>query len=209
MTIRRTAARLLAGVLVLVALPCAAWAQATAQISGTVRDQDGGVLPGVSVTVVSVETGLTRTTVTNETGTYALPNLPLGTHRLEASLQGFQTYAQTGIVLQVNSSPVINPVLNVGTLTESVEVVASAAMVETRAVGVGQVMENERILALPLNGRNVADLIVLSGQATQTAGTTAGSRSFRSGDAQLSVGGGLRGGETYLLDGASYKNLFD
>ncbi|MGH9257785.1 MAG: hypothetical protein ACRD3C_24770 [Vicinamibacterales bacterium] len=62
---------------------------------------------------------------------------------------------QAGIILQVNSSPVINPVLNVGELTETVEVVASAAMVETRAVGVGQVMENERILSLPLNGRNL------------------------------------------------------
>ena len=209
MTIRRTAARLLAGVFILVALPCAAWAQATAQIGGTVRDQDGGVLPGVAVTVTSTETGLIRTTITNETGTYALPNLPLGTHRFEASLQGFQTYVQTGIILQVNASPVINPGLTVGALTESVEGVASAAMVETRAVGVGQVMENERILSLPLNGRNVADLIVLSGQAVQTAGTTAGSRSFRSGDVQLSVGGGLRGGESYLLDGARYKNLFD
>jgi hypothetical protein len=209
MALRKTAARTLAGLLVLVAFPCAVWAQATAQISGTVRDQDGGVLPGVAVTVTSTDTGLTRTTITNETGTYALPNLPLGTHRLEASLQGFQTYVQTGILLQVNSSPVINPVLNVGTLAESVEVVASAAMVETRAVGVGQVMENERILSLPLNGRNVADLIVLSGQAVQAGSTTAGSRSFRSGDPLLAVGGGLRGGESYMLDGARYKNLFD
>lgn len=185
------------------------WAQATAQISGTARDQEGGVLPGVEVTVTHVETGLTRTTITNEAGVYALPNLPLGTHRLEASLPGFRTYVQSGIVLQVNSSPVINPVLSLGEISEIVEVTASAAMVETRAVGVGQVIENERILALPLDSRNVADLIVLSGQAVQTGTTGAGSRAVRNGDPALSIGGGLRGGTAYLLDGATYKNLFD
>ena len=65
-----------------------AWAQATATISGTVRDQSGAVLPGVTVTVTQQETGLTRTTVSNETGSYVLPNLPLGPYRLEAMLQG-------------------------------------------------------------------------------------------------------------------------
>src|SRR5215467_4281801 len=84
------------------------WAQATAQISGTARDQSGAVLPGVEIRVTQTDTSITRETVTNETGSYALPNLPVGPYRLEASLPGFRTYAQTGIVLQVNSSPAIN-----------------------------------------------------------------------------------------------------
>jgi hypothetical protein len=73
---------------------------------------------------------------------------------------GFWHVCQTGIVLQVNANPVINVVLQVDQLSEQVEVQANAAMVETRRVGVGQVIENERILELPLNGRNAADLIV-------------------------------------------------
>src|ERR1044072_4283681 len=87
------------------------WAQATAQISGTARDQSGAVLPGVEITATQTDTGITRTTVTNETGSYVLPNLAWGPYRLEATLPGFRTYAQSGIVLQVNGSPVINVAL--------------------------------------------------------------------------------------------------
>src|SRR5882762_7039872 len=97
------------------ALSCiSVWAQATAQISGTVRDQSGAVLPGVQLTATQTETGVIRNTVTNETGSYVLPNLALGPYRLEATLPGFRSFVQTGIVLQVNASPVINPVLQVG-----------------------------------------------------------------------------------------------
>ena len=145
---------------------CMAWAQATAQISGTVKDQSGAVLPGVEVTATQTETGIARDAVTNETGSYVLPNLPIGPYRLEAALPGFRTYVQTGIVLQVNSSPVINPVLEVGQVSEQVEVQANAALVETRSAGVGQVVENARILELPLNGRQVIELIALAGAAT-------------------------------------------
>src|SRR5262252_5701618 len=143
-----------------VALACGnVWAQATAQISGTVRDQTGAVLPGVEVTVTQTETGVARMAVTNETGLYVLSNLPIGPYRLEAGLPGFRTFVQTGIVLQVNSSPAINLVLEVGQVTEQVEVQANAALVETRNAGIGQVVENARVLELPLNGRNVNDLI--------------------------------------------------
>src|SRR2546427_5512299 len=134
------------------------WAQATAQIAGTVRDQSGAVLPGVEVTVTQTETGTTRTAVTNETGSYVLSNLPIGPYRLEAGLPGFRTFVQTGIVLQVNASPAINPVLAVGQVTEQVEVQANAALVETRSAGVGSVVENARILDLPLNGRAIVEL---------------------------------------------------
>src|SRR6266704_7035325 len=94
------------------------WGQATAQISGTVKDPSGAVLPGVEITVTQTDTGITRNAVTNETGSYVLPNLAIGPYRLEAGLPGFRTYVQTGIVLQVNSSPAINPVMAVGQVTE-------------------------------------------------------------------------------------------
>src|SRR2546421_4924143 len=118
------------------ALTCTtAWAQATAQISGTVRDSSGAVLPGVEVTATQTETGISRTTVTNETGSYVLPNLPLGPYRLQAMLPGFQTYVQTGITLQVNDNLVINAPLQVGQGSQQVEVQANEALVETRRTG--------------------------------------------------------------------------
>src|SRR5262245_60303394 len=107
-------------------------AQGTAQVSGTVKDQSGAVLPGVEVTATQTATGAARNTVTNETGSFVLPNLPVGPYKLEAALPGFRTFLQTGILLQVNTSPVINPVLEVGQVNERVEVEANAALVETR-----------------------------------------------------------------------------
>src|SRR6266480_3545127 len=145
------------------------WGQATAQISGTARDASGAVLPGVEITATQTQTGTARTTISNETGFYVLPSLPLGPYKLEASLAGFRTFAQTGIVLQVNSNPVVDVSLQVGQVSETVEVQANAAQVETRSAGVGQVFETQRILDLPLNGRNVTDLITASGLAVQTA----------------------------------------
>ena len=150
---KRIAFRLLIGLLISILSCAAVWAQATAQISGTAKDQSGAVLPGVEVTATQIDTGVARSTVTNETGFYVLPNLALGPYRLEAGLPGFRTFVQTGIVLQVNSSPVVNPTLEVGQVSEQVEVQANAALVETRSQGVGQVIENQRILELPLNGR--------------------------------------------------------
>src|SRR5262245_18531599 len=139
------------------------WAQATAQISGAVRDQSAAVLPGVEVTATQTDTDISRMTVTNESGSYVLPNLPLGPSRLEAGLPGFRTFVQTGIVLQVNNNAVINIVLQVGQVTEQVEVQANVSLVETRSASVGQVMETARIVELPLNGRNAQELLLLGG----------------------------------------------
>jgi Carboxypeptidase regulatory-like domain len=183
-------------------------AQATAQISGTVKDQSGAVLPGVEVTVTQTETAAARTAVTNETGSYVLSNLPIGPYRLEAGLPGFRTYIQTGIVLEVNGSPTINPVLEVGQITEQVEVQANAALVETRNVGVGAVVENARILELPLNGRNVIDLVGIIGAATPAPTVDGGQRDpFARGS--VSVAGGMNSGLNYTLDGANHDNQFD
>jgi len=130
---------LMAGLLVFGWTAGSIWAQATAQISGAVRDQSGAVLPGVEVTVTQTDTGVTRTAVSNETGNYVLSNLPIGPYRVEAGLPGFRTFVQTGIVLVVNSAPVINPVLQVGQVSEQVEVQANATLVETRATGVNRI----------------------------------------------------------------------
>ena len=194
----------LSGVLVLVLGRTDVWAQATAQISGTARDQSGAVLPGVEITATQTDTGISRNTVSNENGSYVMPNLALGPYRLEAVLPGFRTYAQTGIVLQVNSNPVINVTLEVGQVSEHVDVQANAALVETRSSTVGSVVENQRILELPLNGRNVTDLITLAGGAVQQ-GTT--SQNFYAGQPVLAVAGSAGWGTDYTLDGSDHLNF--
>src|SRR5947209_886515 len=183
------------------------WAQATAQISGRVQDTTGAVLPGVEVTATQTGTGIARTAVTNETGSYVLPNLPIGPYRLQAALPGFRTYVQSGIALEVNSSPVLNIVLEVGQVTETIEVQANAALVETRNSGIGEVVENARILDLPLNGRNVVELVALAGAAAPTVTLTGQSRDpFAQGN--VSVAGGLNSGLNYTLDGADHNNPY-
>src|SRR6266705_4296972 len=182
-----------------------AWAQATAQISGAVQDQSGAVLPGAEVTATQTDTGVSRMTITNETGYYVLPNLPLGPYRLEAGLPGFRKFTQTGIVLQVGSNPVINIGLQVGQASETIEVQANAALVETRATGVGQVIDNVRVLELPLNGRQVTELIILSGAAV--GGGTQGTNRTWPTDV-ISVGGGLNNGLTYLLYGGTHNDPY-
>ena len=206
---KRSVLATVSGLLVSVLCAAPVWAQGTAQISGTVKDQSGAVLPGVEVTAMHVETGISRNTVTNETGSYVLPNLAVGPYRLEAALPGFRTYVQTGIVLQVGSSPVVNPVLGLGQVSEQVEVQANAAMVETRNSGVGHVIENQRILELPLNGRGVTELITLSGAAVQTGSTRNNNSGQVGGSPFISVGGGLGFGVAYSLDGANHLNFIN
>src|SRR5437762_1075660 len=187
------------------------WAQATAQISGAVKDQSGAVLPGVEITATQTETGIARSAVTNETGSYVLSNLVVGPYRMEAALPGFRTYVQSGIVLQVNASPVINIVLEVGQVAEQVEVQANAALVDTRNSTVGSVIENERVLELPLNGRNVTDLIVLAGGAVDQSTGSQSINVMAIGGAAgtspvLSIAGGASWGAGYSLDGANHVN---
>ncbi len=194
----------LAGALTFVLTTAPAWAQlSTAQLSGRVTDESGAVLPGVTVTATQTDTGLTRSVTTDATGSYVLPNLPTGPYRLEVALQGFRTYAQTGIVLQVAATPAINVVLALGNLQETVSVEAAAPLVDVQSAGISDVVDNERIVELPLQGRQVTDLIVLAGAAVQTG--VVGSRNFPGG-VTISVAGGLPTGVGYLLDGATHNS---
>jgi hypothetical protein len=185
------------------------WAQSTAQISGSVADQSGAVLPGVDVTVTQTQTGFTRAAITNETGSYVLANLPIGPYKLEVALAGFRTYVQNGIVLAVSSNPVFNVKLDVGQVAETVEVQANAAMVETRTTGISQLIDNTRVLELPLNGRQVTELVLLSGAATtSTQGTlNPGSRNYPT--IIIQVAGGMQAGVTYNLDGGNHNDPYN
>ena len=199
----RTIRDVVVSALVLVLTCTAAWAQATAELNGRVTDESGAVLPGVTVTATQTATGFMRTVATDEAGTWTMPNLPIGPYRLEVSLQGFRTYVQTGIVLQVDARPTINAVLAVGNLQETVSVEAAAPLVDVRSAGISTVVEQERIVELPLQGRQVTDLIVLAGAAVETGRPN--SRNFQGG-VNISVAGGLQFGVAYTLDGAVHND---
>ncbi|MBI4886693.1 MAG: TonB-dependent receptor, partial [Acidobacteria bacterium] len=202
--------RVVAGsALVLVLAATHALAQATAQISGTVFDASGGVLPGVTVTAAQTDTGVRREAVSDERGAFTLTNLPLGPYRLEVSLAGFRTYQQTGIVLQVGSSPTINVTLSLGELSETVAVEAAAPLVDTQRAGIGAVIENARIVELPLNGRNPMQLIELAGAAVATGEASTRSVQGSSGGVEIAVAGGLGSSTAYMLDGAMHNNPYD
>jgi len=160
--------------LIFVLTTATAWSQlATAELNGRVTDSSGGVLPGVTVSATQTATGLVRTAVTDENGAYLISNLPTGPYRLEVALQGFRTYVQTGIVLQVGATPTINAALELGSVEETVTVEAAAPIVDVRSAGISNVVENERILELPLNGRNAAELVLSVGAAVQTGTVSA------------------------------------
>jgi len=192
-------------VLFVCTLGCATlFGQATAQINGTVSDPSGALSPGVEVTATQTATGISRATVTNESGAYILPNLPVGPYRIEMALAGFRTFVQSGIILEVNATRVVNAVLEVGQVAETVEVQSDATMVEARTTGVGEVITNTQILDLPLVGRETQDLISLVGAAAQTGVETQTSRSF-AGIARFTIAGGSDRGNSYTLDGASHN----
>src|SRR5687767_11865882 len=180
-----------------------AWAQATAELAGRVTDESGAVLPGVTVTATQTDTRVERSTVTDGAGAWIMSNLPTGPYRLEVSLQGFRTYVQTGLVLQVGATPTINAALELGSLEETVTVEAAAPLVDVRSAGISNVVEQERIVELPLQGRQVTDLLVLSGAAVQTG--VVNNRGMPGG-VSISVAGGLTTAVAYILDGAMHNN---
>ena len=169
-----------------------AWAQLnTAELNGRVTDTSGAVLPGVTVTATQTATGLVRSAVTDDTGTYLLSNLPTGPYRLEVALQGFRSYVQTGLVLTVGATPTVNAVLELGSLEETITVDAATPLVDVRSAGISNVVEQERIVELPLQGRQVTDLLVLSGAAVQTG---PGTQRIQPGGVKIAVAGGLETG---------------
>ena len=184
----------------------AGWAQATSQIQGTIQDATGAAVPGAEIKATQTGTGAVRTTTSGADGGYVLTNLPIGPYRIEVSKQGFSQFVQTGVVLQVSASPTIDVAMKVGQVTEQVQVEANAALVETQSTGIGAVIENQRILELPLNGRQATDLIQLAGAAVPSG--TSSSRSMQGGQA-ISVAGGQTFGVAYFLDGGIHNNPFD
>ena len=168
----------------------------TGVVLGTVRDAAGAVVPGAVVTMINAGTNARDESVSDERGDFIVPQLPPGTYRLEAAMQGFKGFVRTAVALQVQQQVRIDVVLEIGQMAETVNVVAGTSVVDTTTSSVGKVVDNARIQALPLNTRNIYSLIYL------TPGVTGGI-----GNSHNQVGysvNGVRGGlmET-LIDGSS------
>jgi len=193
------------------AAPVRAQAGASAQISGLVSDPSGAVVPNAKVTATHIDTGLVRTTISGADGIYALPNLPVGSYKLEVQAGGFETYIQTGIVLEVSNAVTVNVQLRVGEAKQQIEVAANASMVQTQTTSVASVMDNARVLDLPLNGRQATDLLMLMGAATNTTDSNLTdiktSKNYFSSDS-ISVAGGQSSATSYRLDGGTHMDNF-
>ncbi|MDQ2949541.1 MAG: carboxypeptidase regulatory-like domain-containing protein, partial [Acidobacteriota bacterium] len=187
--------------------PLLAQAVASAQIRGVVSDSQGGVIPNAKITVMQTDTGLVRKTISNSDGTYLLANLPVGQYRLDVMAAAFRTYEQSGIELHVGGSVGINVTLQVGSSSEHIEVTANAGMVEVQKPAISEVINQQSMVDLPLNGREAAQLLLLVGaSASVTAGAPHsfdlhGTRSYIL-SVPYSVAGGQANANNWLLDGA-------
>src|SRR5437667_902560 len=157
-------ARLGIAILVLIAVGnCLVFAQgSTATISGVVRDASGALVPGVSITVKHIESGLTRTAVANENGGYSLQFLPVGPYEVTTDMPGFKQQLRRGINLAVGQEAVVNLTLEVGSVAENVTVIEEAPLVNTTLSSTSGLITEAQIKDLPLNGRSFDQLLTLN-----------------------------------------------
>jgi outer membrane receptor protein involved in Fe transport len=145
-------------------LGSAAFAQSTAingTIEGTVKDEQGALLPGVTVTVTNIDTGDQRVVVTNERGLYRAPLLSLGNYRVAAEIQGFKKFEQTGVSLRAGQTAVIDVALSVGAVAETITVTADSPLVDLAKIEQGRTLTEAEIKTLPLTSRNPYNFALL------------------------------------------------
>ena len=181
---------------------------AVAQVSGQVSDPNGAAIPGASVRMTEVDRSVVHTVMTDANGNYLLPGLPVGHYKLEISKQGFKTYLLKEIVLQVNDHVSFNAPLQIGSVAETVEVASEAPLVQTENSAISNVVDSQRMVDLPLNGRYATDLVLISGASLNApVGDETGTKSFYS-SKTISVAGGQANGTNYLLDGGDNNDTF-
>src|SRR6478672_6230589 len=149
-----------------VARPLAQSQAINGTIEGTITDQSGAALPGVSITVSNVDTGETRVVVSNATGVYRAPLLPLGRYKVSAELQGFRKFEQQGLTLSAGQSAVINVILSVGNMAETVTVTSEASISEPGKIDLGRTISETEIRNLPLVSRNPYNFAFLQANVT-------------------------------------------
>jgi hypothetical protein len=178
-------------------------------------DVSGGSVPQTTVKVLNKETGFTRTELTGPDGAFTFPALPVGTYRLTAEKVGFSTYVQEGITLTVNRTATQRVLLQVGTATQEVTVVANAAMVTTQTATIGQLVDQKQVTDLPLNGRGAQGLVLIAvGTADNTRvsgflgqGGIYGGNLYSS-EQMAGVNGGGTGNVNYQMDGAGRNDTY-
>jgi hypothetical protein len=187
---------------------------AVAEIDGYVTDPSGQAIVGAQVKATDLDRGQVRTNVTDATGRYTFPNLSIGNYQLEVSSPGFKGFVQKGIELEVASNRSINVRMEIGAVTESVQVNANAAQVETKENSIAQVVDEQRLIDLPLNGRNPADLLRITGFSTSNMNVNGndltGSKNIQgsNGSGAYSVAGSAANGVNFLLDGGDNNDAF-
>src|SRR5438105_11576791 len=201
--------RKLLAFVVFAALPC--FGQTFGEITGVVTDPAGALVVGAALTVSNPATNLTRTATTNNAGNYTFPSLLPGVYSVKAEMAGFQGEIRGGVELQVQQVARIDFQLKVGSLTETVEVIVGAPLLNTENATVGTVIENRRIVDLPLNGRNFISLIGLSPNVNANfANSFGGAGSRQGGDRtqqQFSVAGMRREFNYFTLDGVANSDV--
>jgi len=175
--------------------------QNAATISGRVLDSSGAAVPGAMVVARNVETGLERPAITDETGAYTIPLLPIGPYDVSGELAGFKKAVKTGIVLQVAQQARLDLVLEVGQQSETIEVTAAVPLTQTETSSIGAVIDNQKVVELALNGRNFFQLALLVPQVTPPADGSI--LSFRGG---FNVGGASELANNFTLDGYDNNN---
>ncbi len=192
------------GIVALLALPASGLAQTTATISGTISDQSGAVIPGAQVTVTNLDTGQTRNLQTNDAGLYYAAALSPGDYKVAAAAKGFEGVVRSGITLTVGREEVINFTLRPGAVTETVEVTAEPPAVQTTAATVAELVDSQKVRALPLNGRSFDQLIYL--QPSVNVATSAGSSPNQGRGVKFSVAGARLTSNVFMLDGTDIND---
>jgi len=194
---------LLGALVLLLAVPFAAHAQVTtAAIRGAVTDEQNAAVAGAEVTVTNAGTGFSRTSVSGTGGEYNFPDLPLGSYSIHVTHAGFKGETQTGIVLHVNDSLVVNIKLKVGAVTESVSVEASPIAVETTNGELTGLVQGQQVRELPLNGRNFMELVTLMPGVAPGDGFSSQDKGIKGGS-DVSISGSPANGNLFLVDGGN------
>src|SRR5262245_9812418 len=197
---------------VAIALALPTFGQTFATITGVVTDSTGAIVGGATITVTNPQTGFTRSVMSNDVGNYTFPALPPGVYSIRAEITGFQAEVRNSVELQVLQTARIDFRLNVGTVSQSVEVSAGAPLLNTENASLGAVIDNKQILDLPLNGRSFISLVALTPNVTTGSTANSGFASARTGGnarGQVSISiAGMRREYTYFtLDGISNTDV--
>src|SRR5947207_5221725 len=192
----------------LILLPiCRAAQVTTADLIGTVRDSSGALVAGAQVTITNEATGVSRSALTDAAGNYLITQLPPGRYVLTAELSGFRKHVQSGLELQVNQRAQVDLALQIGQVTETIEVVGAAPLLESQSSVLGSVISETQVRDLPLNGRNFVQLAILSPGVSGTGYGTRGTimSGTRPDDqrpgSELFVNGNRESSNNYLYDG--------